>query len=128
MAWGVNGLTLDEYLLDVLGPDLAAVLEELVVLAGGGEVVLGAGGEGLHAAVGGGGETGGGRGEGREGILAAAVSRSDFPPHEGDWITREEDMEGAKGTGRAGGDEPTLVRKGNIYTVDGQEEECERSD
>ena len=74
--------TLDEYFFDVLRPDLAAVLQELVVFAGGGEILCL--GEGLHAAVGGGGGEAGGVGGG-EGVLAAAVGGSDFSPHGGNW-------------------------------------------
>ena len=119
---GARGLTLDENLLDVLGPDLAAVLEELVVFAGRGEVDLGATGEGLHAAVGGRGEAGGGGGEGREGILAAAVGRSDFPPHEsGLYHTRRGDGGYGKSKGeRAGwGRQTDIGPEGNIYTAHG---------
>lgn len=77
--------TLDKDLLDVLGPDLAAVLEQLVVLALWCEVAGygdGSVGERLHAAVG-----RRGRARRREGggEVAAAVGGHDFAAH-GGWV------------------------------------------
>ena len=56
MNWSDWKRTVDKDLLDLFGPDLAAVLEELVVLARGGEVFG-------HAVDGGGGGAGRGGGE-----------------------------------------------------------------